>query len=64
MIVEIEYMPTPAAKICFNYRILSKKDRSLIATGSSVQVFLDKDYQLVWNNPEFYEDWKLKNGVI
>jgi acyl-CoA thioester hydrolase len=63
MIVEIEYVPTKAAKICFKYAIYSKNDRSLVATGSSTQVFLDKNYQLEWNNPEFYSEWKQKNGV-
>ncbi len=58
MIVEIEYIPTEAAKVCFEYKIYSGEDRSLVTTGSSIQVFLDKDYQLVWNNPEFYEEWK------
>lgn len=62
-IVEIEYVNTDSAKICFNYKILSSKDKSLIATGSSVQVFLDKDYQLLWNNPDFYLQWKIKNQL-
>lgn len=62
-IVEIEYVNTDSAKICFNYKILSSKDKSLIATGSSVQVFLDKDYQLLWNNPDFYLQWKIKNEL-
>lgn len=58
--VEVEYIPTEAAKICFDYRVYTGegKLRSLMATGSSMQVFLDKNYQLVWGNPEFYEAWK------
>ncbi|HOE04510.1 MAG TPA: thioesterase family protein [Bacteroidales bacterium] len=62
--VEIVYKPVAAAKICFSYRIVSCKDGSLIATGSSVQVFLDREYKLLWNNPAFYEDWKIKNGLL
>ncbi len=60
MIVKVIYKKTDAAKICFNYKIFSTKDKSLIATGESIQVFLDKNYQLVWNNPDFYEEWKKK----
>ncbi len=58
--VEVEYIPTEAAKICFSYRVYAGEgeQRSLMATGSSMQVFLDKNYQLVWGNPEFYEAWK------
>jgi acyl-CoA thioester hydrolase len=62
--VEITYENTDAAKICFSYKIFSTKDNSLIATGSSVQVFLDKAYVLVWSNPEFYLNWKKKNGLL
>jgi hypothetical protein len=28
-----------------------------------VQVFMDKNYQLVWSSPEFYEKWKQMWGV-
>lgn len=64
--VEIEYLPTEAAKICFDYRIYLEvgETRVLAATGSSMQVFLDKDYQLVWGNPDFYEAWKKQWKVM
>jgi acyl-CoA thioester hydrolase len=58
--VDIFYRPTDAAKIIFDYEIHNIEDNSLIATGHSVQVFLDKNYQLVWVNPEFYQQWKKK----
>jgi acyl-CoA thioester hydrolase len=62
--IDILYRPTEAAKIVFDYRIIDLHDGSLITTGSSVQVFLDKDYQLVWGNPPFYEVWKQKMGLL
>ena len=34
-----------------------------MATGRSVQVFMDKNYQLVWTSPQFYEDWKQLWGI-
>ena len=60
MLVEIKYLPTEAAKICFDYRIYLIEDGTqvLVATGSSMQVFLDKNYQLISGNPDFYEAWK------
>lgn len=64
VIVEITYIPTDAAKICFDYKLLSPVDNSLIATGTSIQVFLDKKYVLVWNNPAFYLNWKKDNGIV
>lgn len=61
--VDIFYRPTDAAKIVFDYEIYNTEDDSLMATGHSVQVFLDKQYQLVWTNPDFYEAWKKKWNV-
>lgn len=61
--IDIAYEPTEAAKIVFNYEIHDQADDALIATGRSVQVFLDHDYQLLWDNPPFYEAWKSKWGV-
>lgn len=62
--VNIKYRPTDAAKIVFDYEIYNTADGELMATGSSVQVFLDKEYKLVWINPEFYENWKIKHNQI
>lgn len=62
--ITVIYCPTPAAKIIFDYEIRDTTDNSLIATGHSVQVFLDKQYQLVWTNPKFYEEWKQKWNVL
>ena len=58
--IDIIYKNCDAAKIIFDYEIYDCEDNSLIATGNSVQVFLDKNYQLVWTNPAFYEEWKLE----
>lgn len=62
--IDIVYCPTEAAKIVFEYEIHDMADESVIATGRSVQVFLDTKYQLVWDNPEFYLEWKRKWGQI
>ena len=56
--IHIIYRPTEAAKIVFDYEIHDSCDNSLIATGHSVQVFMDTQYNLVWDNPKFYSDWK------
>lgn len=62
--VEITYRNVPAAKVVFDYEIYSIEDNSLIATGSSTQVFLDQDYQLLWTNPPFYVEWKKKYNLL
>jgi acyl-CoA thioester hydrolase len=63
-VVETKYINTPAAKIMFEYRIFLPQDNTIICTGSSTQVFLDKNYQLIWFIPPFYDEWKAKFGLI
>ena len=58
--ITITYRPTAAAKIIFDYEITDPDTGEVIATGHSVQVFLDRDYQLVWICPEFYTQWQAK----
>ncbi len=61
-VVEVRYRAVEAAKICFEYTIYSADDGAVVATGSSVQVFLDRNYELLWSTPDFYERWKKDNG--
>jgi acyl-CoA thioester hydrolase len=63
-LVQTTFVNSDAAKILFEYRILNQKTGELIATGKSVQVFLDHNYQLVLFSPDFYLDWKRKVGIL
>ena len=56
--ITITYKPVDAAKIVFDYEITNPENGDVFATGHSVQVFMDLNYQLVWANPDFYEEWK------
>ena len=58
--ITITYKPVDAAKIVFDYEITNPENGEVLATGHSVQVFMDLNYQLVCVNPEFYEEWKKK----
>ena len=49
--IDIHYRPTEAAKIVFDYEIHHAQTNQLLATGHSVQVFMDKEYRLVWIHP-------------
>ena len=62
--IDIIYQPTEAAKVVFDYEIHDTTDESLIATGHSVQVFMDTDYQLVLYSPKFYEEWQKRWNVF
>ncbi len=62
--IDIIYRPTESAKIVFDYEIYDTATGDLMATGTSVQVFMDMDYQLVWSTPEFYKEWKKMWNVL
>ena len=62
-IIETRYINTDAAKVVFEYTIFRASDKSIVATGSSVQVFLNLNRELELVNPPFYLDWKKKWGI-
>ena len=64
IIIETEFINTDAAKIIFEYKIFNKKDKSIVATGKSIQVFLSTKGELILTNPDFFIDWKKKNGLL
>lgn len=62
-IVEIRYIETEAAKICFEYEIRRESDGQIVATGSTIQVFLDSKGELQLTLPTFYLKWKERWNV-
>jgi acyl-CoA thioester hydrolase len=65
VIVRCTYDSTPAAKLRFNYKVYEADTQELVATGSTVQVFVDgKTFQLQLTVPEFFETWKKKWGLV
>jgi acyl-CoA thioester hydrolase len=62
-IVETRFIPTDAAKIVFEYTIYKNNDQDVAATGSSTQVFLTPEGELLLNSPEFFTGWKKRWGV-
>lgn len=63
-IVRITYRPTDAAKIVFDYEIIDGTDGSTVLTATSVQVFMDRNYNLLWDSPAFYAEWKKQMGLV
>ena len=62
-VVETTYINSLAAKIIFHYKIFRKSDLQLMATGSSLQVFLTPDGELLLTSPPFFTEWKKKHGL-
>jgi acyl-CoA thioester hydrolase len=65
VVVEATFVNTAAAKLNFNYRIIESRSGKPVATGNSVQVFVDaKSFELQLTLPEFFETWKRKLNLI
>jgi acyl-CoA thioester hydrolase len=62
-VVKITYRPSDAAKIIFDYEIINPDDGEVFLKATSVQVFMDRDYNLLWESPAFYDDWKKQMGL-
>ena len=62
-VVRIVYRPTEAAKIVFDYEIIDAETGSVFATAHSVQVCMDMNYNLMWDNPDFFVEWKKQWGI-
>jgi acyl-CoA thioester hydrolase len=61
VIVETTYIPLPAAKLRFEYKMFESVHKDLVATGYSIQVFVDvKTFGLQLTVPDFFEEWKSK----
>ncbi len=52
-----------SAKIQYEYTIYNK-DKDVVATGSSIQVFLDLNRELILSIPPFFTGWKKQNGLL
>jgi len=61
-VVRITYRPTDATKLIFDYEIVA--DGVVFLKASSVQVFMDRDYQLLWDDPAFFLEWKKEMGLL
>jgi acyl-CoA thioester hydrolase len=63
-IIETTYINTDSAKIFFQYKIFRASDMVLVATAESVQVFLNKERELLLTMPPWFENWKKTWGLI
>jgi acyl-CoA thioester hydrolase len=63
-IIETRFVNSEAAKILFEYFVYRKSDLELMANGSSMQVFLTPEKELLLTAPEFFIGWKKKWGIL
>ncbi len=64
-IIETTFINSPAAKLIFEYKIISAKHGYVACTGKSTQVFMDPHTkELHITMPAFMQKWKQKHGII
>jgi acyl-CoA thioester hydrolase len=63
-IVETRFVNCEAAKLQYDYAIYNSQTKEVIATGSTVQVFLNPDMELMLEFPPFFYAWKKKHELI
>ena len=57
--LETTYVDSPAAKLLFDYTITDVSNNERVATGNSVQVFMDRhSLELMLTIPPFMAEWK------
>lgn len=62
-VVETIFRDCEAAKICFDFIIRSKKTGEIACTGSTMQVFLNTQRELLLTPPEYFLKWKNSVGL-
>jgi acyl-CoA thioester hydrolase len=62
--VETRFVNSDAAKIQYAYTIFRNDTDEVVATGTSVQVFVNMDQELLLDIPPFFYEWKKKHGFI
>ena len=63
-IIETRFVNCDAAKLLYEYTVFGNETDEIVATGSSIQVFLNTDMELLLDFPPFYYQWKMKYGLL
>lgn len=63
VIIETRYISCEAAKIKFEYVLYRATDNTIVATGSTIQVFLNTNRELELTSPAFYQQWKKRWNI-
>lgn len=59
-VVHTVYVHKPGARLDYIYKVYRESDRKLCAEGSTVQLFIDAQGELMVDMPAYYEAWQQK----
>ncbi len=63
-IIETRFVNCEAAKLQYDYTIYRNNTSEIVATGSTIQVFLNAEMELLLDFPPFFLKWKKKHGYL
>lgn len=63
-LVETRFVDCEAAKSIFDFTVYNSGNHEIVATGTSTQVFMTLNHELLLNFPPFFVEWKRRNGLI
>lgn len=58
--IHTTYVYHPGARLDYAYRVYRQSDHTLCAEGSTVQLFIDRNGQLMVDRPDYYLCWQTK----
>lgn len=62
-IIRTRYVHKRGARLDYAYEVTRERDNALCITATTTQLFIDQNQQLVLEEPQYYKDWKQRNGV-
>ena len=59
-VIHTTYVRKPGARLDFKYQIFRQSDGVLCCEGTTTQLFIDPQGQLMIEEPQYFTDWKKK----
>ena len=63
-VIKTRYVYKRGARLDYSYEVTRESDGKLCATGTTTQLFIDENEQLLLEAPQYYLDWQKKLGII
>lgn len=63
-VIKTKYVYKRGARLDYSYEVTRESDGKLCATGTTTQLFIDENEQLLLEAPQYYLDWQKKFGII
>jgi acyl-CoA thioester hydrolase len=62
-VIRTRYIWHPGARLDFSYEVTRERDGLLCAKGTTTQLFIDPQQQLMTDIPDYYREWQERWGA-